>query len=327
MTDTKRPTVFLGSSHEGLEVARTIQFHLRDVALVSVWKDGVFGLTEGTLESLVRALDRFDFAVLVITPDDLISSRNTTAQAPRDNVMFELGLFMGRLGRARTFAVCSDSPTLKLPSDLAGVNVARFKAEDAARDLTAAMAAPSFQIRDAVRRLRPLDGSMGGAEFGTTSAAGNSSNIPSLFTSDKAIEIEFSFGGGTNDSSNSAWVSTWRHVFEVTGPYMLAPAQIWSLETQLRAEIMDRLRKEGTTPGQDYNFRLSEKTRCAIKVRLVGLGLIAISQTHHGHETWELTDNGRAVLVALDQTRSAVSIRRPIVARSRRRRENERRGG
>jgi hypothetical protein len=40
------------------------------------------------------------FAVLIITPDDVVSSRDIEAQAPRDNVMFELGLFMGRLGRA-----------------------------------------------------------------------------------------------------------------------------------------------------------------------------------------------------------------------------------
>jgi hypothetical protein len=151
MDDKKRPTVFVGSSGEGLEIARTIQFHLQDAALVSVWNAGVFGLSEGTLESLVRMLDSFDFAVLVITPDDLLTSRGQERQAPRDNVMFELGLFMGRLGPERTFAVCSDSPNLKLPSDLAGVTMARFKANDAAHDLTAALGPACFQLRQVIR--------------------------------------------------------------------------------------------------------------------------------------------------------------------------------
>jgi predicted nucleotide-binding protein len=48
-----RPTVFVGSSGEGLEVARAVQFQLRDVALASVWNEGVFGLMAGTLDSLV----------------------------------------------------------------------------------------------------------------------------------------------------------------------------------------------------------------------------------------------------------------------------------
>jgi hypothetical protein len=96
-----KPTVFVGSSREGLEVARAVQFQLKSDAFVIVWNEGVFGLSEGSLESLVAALDRFDFAVLVITPDDLLASHDTVIQAPRDNVMFEIGLFMGRLGRAR----------------------------------------------------------------------------------------------------------------------------------------------------------------------------------------------------------------------------------
>src|SRR5207245_1960643 len=100
-----------------------------------------------------RMLDRFDFAVLVITPDDVVSSRESQKQAPRDNVMFELGLFMGRLGTARTFAVCSDAPNLKLPSDLAGVTMARFKAADAARDLTAALGPACFRVRQVIRDL------------------------------------------------------------------------------------------------------------------------------------------------------------------------------
>lgn len=148
-----KPTVFVGSSREGLEIARAVQFQLKDDALVSVWNEGVFGLGQGTLEALVAMLDRFDFAVLVITPDDILASRETAMQAPRDNVMFELGLFMGRLGRPRTFCVCSNARDFKLPSDLAGVTLARFDQADATRDATAALGPACFQIRQAIREL------------------------------------------------------------------------------------------------------------------------------------------------------------------------------
>jgi hypothetical protein len=153
MTDKERPSVFVGSSGEGLEIARAVQYQLQDAALVSVWNEGAFGLGEGTLEGLVRMLDRFDFAVLVLTPDDLVTSRGQDRQISRDNVMFELGLFMGRLGPARTFAVCSDAPDLKLPSDLAGVTMARFKVDDAARDMTAALGPACYRLRQVIRDL------------------------------------------------------------------------------------------------------------------------------------------------------------------------------
>lgn len=148
-----KPTVFVGSSREGLEIARAVQFQLKEDALVSVWNEGAFGLNSGTLESLVAMLDRFDFAVLVLTPDDILHVRDAAVQAPRDNVMFELGLFMGRLGRARTFAICSDARDLKLPSDLAGVTLARFDKEDVDRDVAAALGPACFQIRQAIREL------------------------------------------------------------------------------------------------------------------------------------------------------------------------------
>lgn len=148
-----KPTVFVGSSIEGLEIARVVQFQLKDDALVTVWNEGAFGLGKGTLESLVAMLDRFDFAVLVITADDILASRETTNQAPRDNVMFELGLFLGRLGRSRTFGICSDSRDLKLPSDLAGVTLARFNENDATNDITAALGPACYQIRQSIRDL------------------------------------------------------------------------------------------------------------------------------------------------------------------------------
>jgi hypothetical protein len=64
--------------------------------------------------------------VLVLTPDDWTTSRGERALSPRDNVIFELGLFMGRLGRTRTFIVHQTGAQVKMPSDLAGVTTAQY---------------------------------------------------------------------------------------------------------------------------------------------------------------------------------------------------------
>ena len=77
-----KPTVFVGSSSEGLDIARSIKSQLNVDAHVSIWNENVFGLSESTLESLVKSLESFDFAVLVITADDLVVSRGTEARAP-----------------------------------------------------------------------------------------------------------------------------------------------------------------------------------------------------------------------------------------------------
>src|SRR5262245_65842184 len=100
-----RPSVFVGSSSEGLRIAQAVQVLLDQACEVEVWSQGVFGLTQGTLESLVLALDRFDFAVLVLTADDLAISRGAERAIARDNVVFEVGLFVGALGRDRYFLI------------------------------------------------------------------------------------------------------------------------------------------------------------------------------------------------------------------------------
>ena len=97
----QRPRVFIGSSSEGSEIAAEFQVAFDRDCEVEVWDQGTFGLSQGTLESLVAALDRFDFAILVATADDMREMRGDRKAVPRDNVLFELGLFMGRLGRER----------------------------------------------------------------------------------------------------------------------------------------------------------------------------------------------------------------------------------
>ena len=66
-----KPPLFIGSSSEGPDVARR-RHSLRDEAEVTVWNEGVFPPGQGTLEALVTALERFDFSVVVLTPDDLV---------------------------------------------------------------------------------------------------------------------------------------------------------------------------------------------------------------------------------------------------------------
>lgn len=125
--------IFIGSSTEGLPIARSLKklLHRYDVddehrLSVRLWNHGsVFGLSESTLQSLWRALDSYVFAVLVFTPDDVGKTRGTFARLPRDNILFELGLFMARLGVRRSYmVVCGKT---KIATDLKGITHARIQ--------------------------------------------------------------------------------------------------------------------------------------------------------------------------------------------------------
>ena len=152
MTARVRPAMFIGSSVEGLPTAKAVQILLDRSCEAEVWSQGIFGLSEGTLESLVLAVDRFDFAVLVLTPDDLTVSRGTDRQVARDNVVFELGLFTGALGRDRTFMLFDRTRPPALPTDLAGITAATFEPH-ASGNLVPALGAACTRIEGVVGRL------------------------------------------------------------------------------------------------------------------------------------------------------------------------------
>jgi Predicted nucleotide-binding protein containing TIR-like domain len=149
-TPAARPVIFVGSSSEGLQLAKAVQVLLDRNNDVELWTQGVFGLSHGTLESLVDAIPGFDFAILILTADDLVISRGTEQQTARDNVLLELGLFMGGLGRDRTFIIYERGTSLKLPSDLAGVTPATFQMQ-ASGNLQASLGAPCTQIEQAIQ--------------------------------------------------------------------------------------------------------------------------------------------------------------------------------
>ncbi|WP_020179950.1 TIR domain-containing protein [Methylopila sp. M107] len=121
---------FIISSVEALPVARIIQnaFEHDDV-LTTVWTDGVFKATSYAVEALEAAVDDSDFAIAVAHADDMTAFRGVTWPVPRDNVVFELGLFMGRLGRARAILMEPRDEKVRLPSDLSGITTIPYRYE------------------------------------------------------------------------------------------------------------------------------------------------------------------------------------------------------
>lgn len=115
------PVLFIGSSVEGIAIGREVQSQLKHDAIdVRPWTTGVFGAGQVAIESLLAMVATADFALFVLGPDDLVASRDQSIRAPRDNVIFELGLFMGGIGRARVFMLKEHGADLKIPSDLLG---------------------------------------------------------------------------------------------------------------------------------------------------------------------------------------------------------------
>src|SRR5437016_6173624 len=122
-------SIFVGSASEGLDVANAVRDALGSNMgfEARVWNKGTFKPSMTFIEALEEELAQSDFAVLTLTRDDQSKSRGKISWTPRDNVLFELGLFMGRLGRDRTYFVCDKNQNLKIPTDLLGVNPASYE--------------------------------------------------------------------------------------------------------------------------------------------------------------------------------------------------------
>lgn len=139
-----KPRVFIGSSSEVRGIVDALESELRGVAVIDRWDVDVFRPGHFTLEQLSRTVEHVNFAIFVLGQEDVTSSRGSMIPSPRDNVIFEAGLFTAVLGRERTFYVVDKKGT-KLPSDWAGLGYTVFdNTEDRPRD----------KVYDAVRMIR-----------------------------------------------------------------------------------------------------------------------------------------------------------------------------
>ena len=144
------PSLFIGSSSQGLPVAHALQQELDQVCRPRVWPEGVFEPTETIFGSLLKMTQSSDFAALVFTPDDSVVTRGAEVTVARDNVVFELGLFLGALGSRRVFIIQPRDLNLTLPSDLAGVTRLYYRDCRSDQNLQAALGPAATSIRDRI---------------------------------------------------------------------------------------------------------------------------------------------------------------------------------
>ncbi|HET6648297.1 MAG TPA: TIR domain-containing protein [Pyrinomonadaceae bacterium] len=127
-----KPRIFLGSSGKQEKLLRALTRGLEEVAQVEPWTTS-FNPGTTTLERLVELAHEVDFAAFVFAQDDwttqspqVLPSPESGQASPRDNVVFEAGLFGGTLGMRRTFILHANGS--KLPSDLLGLTSVRYEA-------------------------------------------------------------------------------------------------------------------------------------------------------------------------------------------------------
>ena len=148
-----RPVLFVGSSKESLPIARVIQSNLaHDDFVVRLWTDEVFSASQFPIIELGKQVREADFAALVLGPDDEVLSRNEKSDAPRDNVIFELGLFMGALSHERTFMIVPRECDIKIPTDLLGLTPMDYKSEDL-NNLASSLGPACNQLRRIINKV------------------------------------------------------------------------------------------------------------------------------------------------------------------------------
>ena len=155
----RKPRVFLASSVEGLDVASAINESLDYDTEIVHWKDG-FSLSSYTIDSLMEKARTVDFAIFVFTPDDVSTIREQSHIVVRDNVLFELGLFIGSLTKERCFIIKPRGVNLHFPTDLLGLTPADFDGNRSDNDLTQAVNAACSKVKKEILRLKEGMGSL-----------------------------------------------------------------------------------------------------------------------------------------------------------------------
>ncbi len=137
-------------------MAEVINANLDHTCECTLWPQGTFKLGSITIKDLIAKASAVDFAVFVFTPDDLATMREKEVVVARDNVVFELGLFVGSVGLERCYIVKPRDVEMKLPTDLLGINTADYVANRSDNNIASALNAACTKIKERVAECGPL---------------------------------------------------------------------------------------------------------------------------------------------------------------------------
>lgn len=150
---TAKVKVFIGSSTEGLPIARKIKSGLKFDAHVDTWADGLFDEPgRAYIEVLEDVLLNYEYGVFVFNPDDSVFSRGKLLSIPRDNVIFEYGMFLGKHTRKKAFFIVPRGVDIKLMTDVLGITCLDYDPTN--ENLQSAVSDACDQIRELIQKRR-----------------------------------------------------------------------------------------------------------------------------------------------------------------------------
>lgn len=204
-----KPKIFIGSSTESLKFAQAVQSNLDYVANITIWTQG-FKPSNYIVEELERISNNIDFAILILSPDDISIIRAKKYKTVRDNIIFELGFFIAKLGRERTFLVIPrDTEKFLLPGDLDGLIPLTFDLNN--KELRSTFGSVAFRIEEVIQKLGCLENKV--SEFILN---------PDKITSSKSRAEHYEF---TSKLLSSAEKSV--YIIERTPVLLFGPRYLW----------------------------------------------------------------------------------------------------
>jgi len=210
--------VFIASSTEGLPLAQAVEKGLRLAGYdCTLWNKGVFKLSEYTLPSLETALYEHDYGVFVLSPDDKLISRCKRSRTARDNVIFELGMFIGRLNFEHCFVVQPDDMNLHLPSDLTGWTTARYSSDSYLDDPDKRVEKACTEIRNAITSTNQGDDAM--RRVNEEALAYINVHGEGSFTQQRLLDSPYAVTQHLLDViAQGDWYTSWKRIVSLTLP-------------------------------------------------------------------------------------------------------------
>ncbi|UKS30388.1 nucleotide-binding protein [Paenibacillus sp. HWE-109] len=152
MSSAQRAKLFIGSSAESIEVAEALQSNLHFTFDVTIWSQLLFPPSHTTLAPLIKQAKASDFAVFVFQPNDLTLLRDSLVSSVRDNVILELGLFIGQIGLERTYFLIPEKEELHIATDLIGLTPLTYHANHPS-GLMAGLGPASYTVKQMLGEL------------------------------------------------------------------------------------------------------------------------------------------------------------------------------